>query len=111
MAFRRTRYLSDSGDIHPARLSAEFAAEAGAPPSGAPTTSASARSIKSSRQYGLRMRGWRLFRIIGAPPNTFVRYAFLPKLTPTAYDAAPAASIEIGGNTWSFLRRIPEDAD
>lgn len=108
----RTKYQADSDSIHPISLTSDYAAAAGAAPGGAIDSDIKVKVSKTNREHGIRPRGVRLYRTIGAPPNAFTRYGFLPVLTETAWSGAgfaPETEITIGANTWKVLARQPED--
>lgn len=108
----RTKYESNGGDIHPISLTAAYAAAAGTAPAGAISNDIQVKVSKTNREFGLRPRGVRLYRTLGTAPNTFVRYAFLPVLTETAWDGNgfnPETEITINSISWKVLKRVPED--
>lgn len=108
----RTKYESDGGDIHPISLTAAYAAAAGTAPTGAIDNDIQVKVTKTNREFGLRPRGVRLYRVLGTAPNTFVRYTFLPVLTETAWSGngfAPETAITINSIEWKVLKRVSED--
>lgn len=110
-SFTTVKYQSNAGDIHPLRVRSTFVSAIGSQPSGSIDSDINARTRKNSRQYGLRVRGWRLYRIIGSGANQFRRYTFLPKLTQSEYNEAFPETISISGVDWKPLARVPEDVD
>lgn len=112
MAYTITRYLADSEDIHPIRLSDDKLAQAGTPPTGVAGSPIFVKISKTNREFGIRPRGVRLVRTVGTAPNTFKKYSFLPVLTPTAFAGtgfAPGSAITIGTVAWTVAARVPED--
>lgn len=108
----KTKYEANSGQIHQVVMDADRIAVAGTPPAGAVTSSIRAKVSKSNREYGIRPRGVRLGREIGTAPDTFVKYSFLPVLTPAAFATAAfalSATITYGGFTWEVIARVSED--
>lgn len=108
----RAKYEADSGQIHLLTMDADRLAQAGAPPEGASNSSIRAKISKSNREYGIRPRGVRLGRTVGTAPDTFVKYAFLPVLTPTAFNGTGftlGGSITIGTIVWEIIARVTED--
>lgn len=106
----RTKYQSDEGGIHPISLDPGSVAAAGAAPTAAIDSQIRAKVSKSNKEAGLRPRGLRLARTVGAAPNEFVRYAFAPVLTPTAYEAATVqGTVTYQGDTWTIVAKVPED--
>lgn len=111
-ALTRTKYEADDGTIHPIRFTADFAAKAGTPPTGAVNSDIKAKITKSNREYGLRPRRVGLARTVGTAPDTFSKTTFLPVLTPTAYASsafAIDAKITIGTVEWTVISRQGED--
>jgi len=112
MAFLRTKYEADNGEIHPIRLNTLTAAVAGTAPEGATTSDIIAKVSKSNREFGIRPRGVILTRTVGTAPDTFTRRRFLPVLTEAAWGGsgfAPDATITINSIAWKVLRKVPED--
>lgn len=108
----RTKYESDEGDIYAIRLSPDYAAKAGAAPTGAVTSPIRAKVSKGNREFGIRPRGVTLARTLGTAPDTFVKTTFLPVLTPTAFSSstfALDAKISIGSTEWTVIAKRPED--
>lgn len=108
----RTRYEGDEGDIYAITLSPDYAAKAGAAPTGTVTSPIKAKVSKSSRAYGIRPRGVTLSRTVGTAPDTFTKTTFLPVLTPAAFNSATFAldaSITIGTTVWTVVAKRPED--
>lgn len=105
-------YQSDSGDIHAMLMEPDRFAVAGTPPTGAVNSFIKAKISKTNREYGIRPRGVRLARIIGAGDDTFRKYSFLPVLTPAAYNGegfAIGATITIDGTAWEIVAKVGED--
>lgn len=111
MGFSTLKYEADSGDIHPIRVDSDYVAAIGAQPAGSVSSDLNARTRKGNREFGLRARGWRYYRQLGSGDDTFRRYASVPKMTPAAWNATPAATVSIDGTEWTFLNRYPEDVD
>ena len=115
MALRTTTKYQDNDDnVRRIVLSADYAAQAGTPPTGAIDVSGTVKVSKSTRAYGIKPRGVRLSRIIGTSPNQFKKYAFLPVLTQTAFDSSTydvGATITIGSVAWTVAKKIGEDTD
>lgn len=108
----KSKYEDDKGVIHPIRLSADSAAQAGAEPAGAVTSNIPAKVSKGNREFGLRPRGVRLYRSVGTAPNLFNKYKFLPlRSQADAADAeyAQEATIAIGGISWKVAAFVAED--
>jgi hypothetical protein len=108
----RSKYEADNGQIHLINLDADRLAEAGTPPAGDSNSSIRAKVSKTNREYGIRPRGVRLARTVGTAPDTFVKYSFLPVLTPAAFNGAGfslGGSITIGTIQWEIIARINED--
>jgi len=108
----RAKYEADSGSIHLLTMNAERLAVAGAEPTTGTASSIKAKISKSNREYGIRPRGVRLARTIGTAPETFVKYAFLPVLTPVAFNGTGftlGGSITIGTIVWEIIARLNED--
>jgi hypothetical protein len=112
VAFSNTKYESDSGDIHPLRISPTVLGAAGTPPTGAVSNSIKVKVSKTNRSYGIRPRGVRLSRTVGTDPDTFKRYKFIPVLTPTAFNGASFAlngTVSINSVVWTITGKVPED--
>lgn len=112
VARTRTKYQSDLGSIHRILLTPTFAAAAGAAPTGDVDNDIKPKVSKTNKEHGLRPRGVTLSLTLGTAPNTFVKYAFLPVLTETAYNStafSPEATVSIGGTDWTVVSRRPED--
>lgn len=110
VAKTRTKYLSDEDTIHAITMATANLAAAGAPPGGGVSSGIKAKISKGKREYGLAPRGLRLARTIGTAPDTFVRYAFLPILTPGVY--APIllhSTVTYSGQSWEVIKKIPEN--
>lgn len=108
----KTKYQADSGLIHQLTMDADRISVAGTPPTGGVDSDIKATVSKTNRTHGIRPRGVRLGRQIGTPPDTAVKYAFLPVLTPGDFAAAGfqlGATITYGGNTWEVVGRLKED--
>lgn len=111
--FITTRYLADSGDIHPMRIQEDRVIAADPVPSGPVSPFvATVKISKGNRAFGIRPRGVRLKRVSGTAPDQRTRYTFLPVRTPEAW-AEPAfnpnATIVIGANSWTVVDRVNED--
>jgi len=108
----RAKYEADGGQIHLLTMDADRLAVAGAEPTAASNSSIRAKISKSNREYGIRPRGVRLARTVGTAPDTFSKYAFLPVLTPTAFNGTGftlGGTITIGTIEWQIIARISED--
>lgn len=112
MAYVRTKYEAENGQIHPLRLSAPYAASAGTEP-GTPTTSSiPAKVSKGNREFGLRPRGVRLARTVGTGANAFTKSSFLPlrsKADASSSLYADNADVTVGGIVWTVVSRVAED--
>lgn len=109
----RSKYQSDLGQIYSVQMSAGKLALAGDAPTGVTTSIVKAKISKSNREYGIRPRGVRIAREIGTAPDTFVKYGFLPALTPEALSRpvfAIGASISYAGFTWEIIAKVSEDS-
>lgn len=109
----RTKYQSDGGQIYQIQMTAAKIALAGDAPVGDVTSIVKAKVSKSNREYGIRPRGVRIARELGTAPDTFVKYAFLPALTPEANsrtEFALGASITYNGFTWEVIAKVSEDS-
>lgn len=107
-----TKYEADSGLIHALILDPARFAQAGAPPTANIDSNIKAKVSKSNREFGIRPRGVRLARIVGVAPDTFRKYAFLPVLTPTAYNGTGftvGSTVTIDGTAWEVVAKVPED--
>lgn len=111
MAFETLKYEANSGDIHPIRVNSAYVTAIGAEPAGAISNDLNARTRKGSREFGLRARGHRFYRVVGTGQDTFRRYAFVPKLTEATWSATPSSSVTFAGHSWTFLGRVEEDVD
>ena len=108
--FTRGKYQSNDGTIHPIRMEATRYAAAGAPPSGDADSEVKAKISNNNTEFGIRPRGLRLARTIGSGDNAFSKYAFLPVLTATAYNAFSVnGEVTIGGEDWTIVAKQPED--
>lgn len=106
------KYESDSGNVHPLRITADFYDAAGTPPGGDIDSQVKAEIYKSNREFGLGCRGARLGRTVGTAPNTFVKYSFIPILTAAQYntgDFVVGSEITVGSTTWTIISLKPED--
>lgn len=106
-----TKYQSDSGTIHSMRLSQAKLSVAGTPPTGDINSPLRATVSRKSRSYGLRPRGIVISRVVtsGTISKTFT--AFLPQLTPTAFndeDAQLGAEVAYKGNNWIVTAKVAE---
>lgn len=109
VAKTKTKYEADSGTVHKITIATANVTAAGAAPGGAVDSPVRAKVSRSKREYGLAPRGVRLGRTVGTAPDTFVKYAFLPILTPTAFDAITIdQSITYSGNAYKVISKIPE---
>lgn len=112
MAYTKTKYEAENGDIHPLRLTASYAAAAGTVPGGAVTNPIPAKVSKGNREFGLRPRGVRLSRTIGTGATAFTKTGFLPlrsKADATSETYAENSDITVDGITWTIVSRVPED--
>lgn len=112
-AFARTKYQSDGGDVHAIRLSPEKVPTAGAPPAAVIDTPIRVKVSKGNQEYGIRPRGVVIGRTVGVAPDTFVRTAFIPVLTPTTFASAAYAEGAFlaykGFEDWQIINRVIED--
>lgn len=111
-AFVNTFYESDQGDIHPMRLTPDYAAVAGTAVAGPANNKIPAKVTKGNREFGLAPRGVRIFRTFSAGGETFKRYGFLPLRTPEDASGdtyAEGASVSIGGTAWTIGAFKAED--
>lgn len=111
-AFVNTFYESDQGDVHPLRLTPDYAAVAGTAVAGPADNKIPAKVTKGNREFGLRPRGVRIYRTFNAGGETFKRYGFLPLRSPQdetggIYDEG--ATVTIGGTAWTVGGFVPED--
>lgn len=105
-------YTGDDGGTYRIRVSDDTAASGSFTATGTATSNIVAKVSKSNREFGIRPRGVRLSRLVGAAPNQATRYKFLPVATEAAYDGAafnPNAEVTVGANTWTVVTREPED--
>ena len=112
VAFVDTLYESDSGEIHPIRLTPAYAAVAGTPPTGPATSDINAKVTKANTEFGIRPRRVRLSRTVGTAPDTFRRYATLAVLTLTDFNSAAfakGATITIDGIAYTIIGKEGED--
>lgn len=108
----RTKYESDDAEVYAISLSPDFAAKAGAAPSGGVTSPIKVKVSKGNREYGLRPRGVTLSRTLGVAPDTFTKTTFLPVLTQAAFASAAFAldaKITIGTTEWTVVSKRGED--
>jgi hypothetical protein len=113
-ALVRTKYESDSGQIHAIRLSPAVAQAAGNIPADAVNSNIRVKVSKGNREYGIRPRGVIIGLTVGVPPDTFVRTAFIPVLNSTQFNNGTAyalgASVAYKNNAdWEVLSRVRED--
>lgn len=111
-AFVSTKYESDSGLIHPLRLTPEYAAVAGTEPTAAANSDISAQISKNGRAYGIKPRGVTCARTIGTAPDTFVKYTFVPLRSIDNYNSptyAKGETITIDSVVWTIVSKIPEN--
>lgn len=110
--FIRTKYQADDGTVHALRLSQAKSVIAGAAPAGAVNSSVKAKVSKSNREFGIRPRGVTIAMEVGADPDTFQKYAFIPILTETVYESAAYqlnANLTYDGDVWQIISRVAED--
>lgn len=108
----KSKYQDDKNLIHPIRLSSGANGKAGTEPADPINSNIPAKVSKGNREFGLRPRGVRLYRTVGASPNAFNKYKFLPLRSPTDADDdayALEAAIVIDGITWTVAAFVPED--
>lgn len=111
-AFVDTLYEADSGKKHPIRLTPEYNSVAGTPPASPATSNIRAKVSKTNREFGIRPRRVILSRTVGTAPNTFRKYAYLPVLTPTAYNSntfALGATVTINSVDYDVVGKQNED--
>ena len=115
MAVVSSKYEANSGDIHPIRVGdAVIAVSGNTVPSGAQTSSISAKISKGAREFGLKPRGVLLKRLVGTSPDQAAKYAFLPILSDSVFSGAtfdPGTSHTYNGNSWEVSKKIDEDSD
>ena len=111
MAFVNTTYAANSGAIFPIRMKDTYFEALTTQSGGTATESAFVKVSKTNREFGLRPRGARLVRTVGAAPNTFKKYSFIQALTAASLTSqlTVGSTIEIGGVTWTVLAHQPED--
>lgn len=112
MAFTRTKYEANDGEIHPMRLNSLSVGSAGTLPAGVISNRIPAKVTKGNREFGLRPRGVRLVRTVGTAPNTFTRSAFLPLRSIVDADAPAYKEFEqitINTVVWTVGAFVPED--
>lgn len=113
MAFQvGAKYEDDAGVIHPLKITTGFYSAAGSPPAGDITSNVKAQIYKTNREFGLGCRGARLARVVGTAPNTFVKYAFIPILTASAYNTGSfvvGGTVTINSVSWTIISLKPED--
>lgn len=108
----RTKYESDAGTIHSILLSPDYATAAGTAPTGAVSSPVKVKVTKTNRQFGIKPRGVTLVRTVGTAPDTFVKRAFLPVLSATAFVGtgfAIGSTINIGTVAWTISGKKNED--
>lgn len=106
------KYEADSGEIHSIRITPEYYAAAGTPPSGPITSNIKVKISKSNREHGIRPRGANLARVVGTEPNTFTKNAFLPVLLASEFntgDFVPGGTVTIDSVEWTVISLRPED--
>ena len=111
-AFVKTKYESDSGDVHPIRLQPDTLTAAGTIPAGAVTNNIAADMRKGKRRYGIGPRGVSASRTVGTAPDTFKRRVFIPVLTKADYGTgqyAVGGQITYKGQTYTVDSIVPED--
>lgn len=104
------KYQTDKGSIRRISLSTPIAALAGTEPAGVrDEDDYVAASGSSKKRTGVRARGYFYTRNRGTADAPSYQRVFVPFLTTTAFDAAPAT---ITYNTFTFTQagRKPEDA-
>jgi hypothetical protein len=108
--FTRGKYQSNSGSVHPIRLSEERYAAAGTAPSGVVDSSIKVKVSKGNAEYGIRPRGLRLAKTETSGEVSNTSYAFLPILTQTAWTAfAENSEVTVDGEEWTIVSKVPED--
>lgn len=110
--FTKTKYEADDASIYSIRLTAAYAAAAGAPPGGAVNRGVKAKVSKTSREFGLRPRGVTLGRKIGTGGDTASKYTFLAVLTATAFNGTGfslGTEITLDSVVWEVVGRQAED--
>lgn len=112
--FKRSKYKSDSGRIHPIRIrQATYTAVQGTEPTGDINDEIPAKISRSKRAFGLRPRGVVIARTRGAGDDTFTEYARLPVLDPEDFNSATGgwvteSKISYKGATWEIVARFGE---
>lgn len=113
MAFRKYKYTSDSGLVHPCRLSDKVAAaQPTAVSAGGPYDSLISADVQNSnREIGLRPRKVRLSRRAGTAPNEKVYYNTMPVLRPAdVATLVSAGTVTIGTQAWNVDGLIAEQS-
>jgi len=108
----RGKYQSDEDTIHTIRLSTARLAAAGTAPTAAVNSEINVKVSKSNREFGIRPRGVTLQKPVNPSATDKISYAFLPVLTPTAFDSdafKKDATVTIGTVQWKIIARKPED--
>lgn len=112
--FKRSKYKSDSGRIHPIRIKqATYAAVQGTEPTGDINDEIPAKISRSKRAFGLRPRGVVIARTRGTGDDTFTEYARLPVLDPEDFNSSTGgwvteSKISYKGATWEIVARFSE---
>lgn len=105
------KYQADSGLIHPIRLSVGSFYGGGPEPEDDVNSFVPAIVTKTSRQFGLKPRGVRLYRRVTVGGRVRVVYYFLPLLTRKYFDAewmGPEIGWQFDGYDWKVRSVIPE---
>ena len=112
MATRR-KYETDAGTVVRIRLSDAVFTLAGTEPAGAVTESNWFVSVSTSKrsQTRLKARGWKYSRAVtvAGEDKKLLFTLFIPKLTPAAYSATQAATVDYGGEQWTEAGKSPEE--
>lgn len=112
--FKRSKYKSDSGQIHPIRLrQATYSTVQGTEPTGDINNEIPAKISRSKRAFGLRPRGVVIARTRGAGDDTFTEYARLPVLDPEDFNSATGgwvteSNVSYKGVQWEIVARFSE---
>ena len=112
--FKRSKYKSDSGRIHPIRIrQATYTTVQGTEPTGDINDEIPAKISRSKRAFGLRPRGVVIARTRGTGEDTFTEYARLPVLDPEDFNSATGGwvthtNVSYKGVSWEIVARFGE---
>lgn len=107
--YERYLYEDDLGQTHAIRLSKAGGDAQGATASTAAATGSPVQSRRNGRQQTLQVRGLRLTRIVGTPPNNGIRTTFLPILTVEDYNGfSKGDAVTIGTTSYTVGKKLGE---